>query len=85
MQYILTSEEYEELLRKGRMVEGTTQAIINELCMRVAENEPVDIVWGGKTHTQAWGCRHSTKNKKCDYCDQCPSQEMCKLPKNWSK
>jgi hypothetical protein len=76
--YILTQEEYDALEVKKRQANSEATKILQDLCTRVANSEPVKEGWyAGKP----WGCI-LTKEEEW-YCDDCPVQEVC--PKNWKR
>lgn len=78
MMYILTQEEYDALEVKKRQANSEATKILQDLCTRVANSEPVKEGWyAGKP----WGCI-LTKEEEW-YCDDCPVQEVC--PKNWKR
>lgn len=87
MQYLLTQEELDALKKEHvqRMVKART--VIQALCIRVCDSEPVNWGWGGPD-PKPWGCI-LTKGEKLEdewYCDQCPVQKECPHePKAWSK
>lgn len=56
MQYILSEEEYEKLVRKAAKSEKEQQATINKLCTLVAAFVPIKY-WDNE-ETSPWGCVH---------------------------
>jgi hypothetical protein len=83
MQYILTQEEYDELLARKRHHIELKTAKLQELCTKIADEMPVKWGWGGPD-PKPWGCILSAD---CGwYCDQCPVQEICPCDtKDWSQ
>lgn len=81
MMYILTQEEFDALQEKNRKITEDAQKVLQDLCTRVANNEPVKKGWyAGKP----WGCVLTVEHKW--YCDDCPVQDVCpKERKRWSK
>ena len=78
MMYILTQEEYDALEVKKRQANSEATKILQDLCTRVANSEPVKEGWyAGKP----WGCI-LTKEEEW-YCDNCPVQKVC--PKEWKR
>ncbi len=76
MKYILSQEEYDELVNRGAKREKELEATLQDLCTRVADNERLTQGWmTGKP----WGCV-LTKEYEW-YCDDCPVQDVC--PKDW--
>lgn len=82
MKYILTQEELNDLQQKATHITEDAQKILQDLCTRLADLEPVKEGWyAGKP----WGCIHTKKDYEW-YCDCCPVQDVCPEPyKNWSK
>ena len=96
MQYLLSEEEMaairseREALRQipvgGRdLIEG-----LGNVCKMVADTM---IVTGATAHQSThslkrnspYGCIHGDRSDKYGYCDRCPVQGICPLPKSWSK
>ena len=82
MQYLLTEEEYWELKSKNEKAAEKLKATIQDLCTRVADNEPVDVYWNEEAK-EPWGCILTKKDEW--YCDKCPVQKACPHGKNYSK
>lgn len=61
MIYILTEEEYDTLVDKGKKAKGETDQIINNLCTLVAAHMPIKY-WGNDDFN-AWGCPHYEHKK----------------------
>jgi hypothetical protein len=80
--YILTEEEYDEMNLAIINAAKESEKILQDLCTRVANSEPVKEGWyGGKV----WGCI-LTKTNAFGYCDYCPVRDVCPYPyKSWSK
>ena len=77
MQYILTEEEYRKLLDTSRLAKAKVVAVVQDLCTRVANNEPVIFNHeDGTTHETTWGCMLTTEGADF-YCDHCPVREVC--------
>lgn len=85
MQYILTEEEYNELKSKPQKIKHEMQQIINKLCQRVCDSEPIpDAYWVEEgEEPEPWGCKESKDFEW--YCDECPVRNICQLPKDWGK
>lgn len=81
MKYVLSQEEYDELVNRGAKREKALEATLQDLCTRVANSEPVKEGWyAGKP----WGCILSVEHEW--YCDDCPVQDVCPREwKEWSK
>ena len=77
MQYLLSEEEYRKLMMAAFDAKAKVAAVVQDLCTRVANHEPVIIDSGdGATHETTWGCLLTTKGADF-YCDRCPVQEQC--------
>ena len=81
MKYILSQEEYDELVNANTLYAQKYQDTLQDLCTRVANSEPVKEGWyAGKV----WGCILTHKDEW--YCDDCPVTEVCpNRYKEWSK
>lgn len=77
MQYLLTKEEFEKLERVevGQIVVNKNE--LQKLCELAANHVPVDRDWDINDKSP-WGCTGG-------YCDECPSQNLCTKPKDYSK
>lgn len=65
MQYILTEEEYKELVRRGISEKEKYKETINKLCQEVA-------------NLKSYGCIRNVRNDKVSwYCDDCPVLKTC--------
>lgn len=92
MQYLLTEEEYRDLQDGIRREQDRLQEILGDLCKRVACNEPLDLKaqpwdnadWIAGLNGKPWGCIY-VKEHDSGYCDKCPVQNVCPLPKDYSK
>lgn len=86
MQYILTQEEYDALIKRTVDVKEDAKNTINELCKEVAIHKPVRRSWATHLPPSPWGCIHQTDQKNSPiYCDECPVIRVCKLSKECSK
>lgn len=83
MQYVLAKEEYEGLLEQIEKAKKESQETINDLCVRVANNEPITAWPGSPGDPVPWGCHISKKHEW--YCDSCPVDHYCSLRKYYSK
>lgn len=82
MKYILSQEEYDELVNQAANREKELQSTLQALCTRVANSEPVKEGW---YEGKIWGCI-LTKTNDFGYCDRCPVQDVCPYEwKAWSK
>lgn len=81
MMYILTQEEFDALQEKKLKISEDAQKVLQDLCTRVANNEPVKEGW---MKDKPWGCVLTVEYEW--YCDDCPVQDVCPLDwKYWSK
>jgi len=80
MQYILSEEEYQDLLDKAKEQKILAKKKLQDLCTKVANHMPV-LYWGRK-EPEPWGCMRSIDDW---YCDDCPVQDVCPSLKQYSK
>jgi endonuclease III len=81
MKYLLSQEEYDELVNRGAKREKELEATLQELCTRVADSELVKEGWYAG---RVWGCILTKKEEW--YCDDCPVNDVCPHRyKEWSK
>jgi len=89
MQYILTEEEYQQLVDAPKLIEQEKDKIIMALCRRVANTEIVKVSWmtydESKGHVpEPWGCILDAASEW--YCNECPVRKICPYEhKNFSK
>lgn len=82
MQYILTEDEYKELLDKRMERNQAAEEALQKFCTRVANEMPVKF-WDNE-EAKPWGCMLDKEYEWC--CDECPAQDFCPYPhKEWSK
>lgn len=82
-QFLLSELEYETLKAAPAVVQHKANEVLQNLCTRVANHEPVVWGWGTTPDPKPWGC---ILTKGQWYCDQCPVSDMCPHPnKEWSK
>jgi hypothetical protein len=85
MMYVLTSEEYSELLERKAVLDGKDRAVLQALCTKIADEMPVARPWSPSSDPSPWGCILS-RGHGSGYCDNCPVTEICPHPhKEWSK
>jgi hypothetical protein len=84
MQYILSEEEYKNLLNKEKELKEKYKEIINSLCRDVANHKPTFTGWDKKNPTEPkpWGCYHY---KHYWHCDECSVQKVCMMEKSYSQ
>lgn len=81
MQYILTEEEYKELLKRKKTLEDIDKQKLQKLCTEIADAMPVKF-WG-RTEAAVWGCILTSDDH---YCDECPVTSICpNTNKHWSQ
>lgn len=81
MQYLLTKEEYEDLINKANVKNLQNKEQLQELCTNLANHMPV-LFWDNK-EPKVWGCIRTSEHEW--YCDNCPAQDLCPTSKNYSK
>jgi hypothetical protein len=81
MQYLLTAEEYDNLVKAPDVVKEEQKAILQKACTRMAEEIPIGVPWHGDK-LLAWGC---ILTNTAEYCDCCPARDICPASKNYSK
>ena len=78
MMYVLTQEEFDALQEKKRQISEDARKVLQDLCTRVANSEPVKEGW---YEGKPWGCVLTVEHEW--YCDDCPVQDVC--PKEWKR
>jgi hypothetical protein len=82
MMYILTQEEFDALQEKNDKILKDSKKILQDLCTRVANSEPLQEGW---MKGKPWGCIITADDHEW-YCDECPVQDLCPNEwKEWSK
>jgi hypothetical protein len=76
VQYILSKEEYDNLIKAREKFGRVTPEQLQELCILAAEHVPVYRYWD-KENGSPWGCILSKEGKNPGYCDECPSRKCC--------
>lgn len=74
MQYILSQNEYDALVKNAENRIGCTTKELQTVCTKIANEMPVYWGWGGND-PKPWGCIYTAKHEW--YCDQCPVQKIC--------
>ncbi len=64
MQYLLTEQEYKDLLNKVIIAKENSKETINDLCQQVA-------------NLKLYGCIRNNGNDRAFYCDDCPVIKIC--------
>jgi hypothetical protein len=83
MQYILTVDEYNGLLKRKKILEDENTQKLQNLCSKIACEMPIKF-WNN-TEATPWGCI-LVPESRIEYCDECPVQEICpKQYKSWSQ
>lgn len=81
MQYLLTQDEYKELVDCSKKITAREEKKLQEFCTFVADNLILDSGW---KKGETWGCILSEEDEW--YCDDCPAREVCPYEfKSWSK
>jgi hypothetical protein len=85
MQYLLTKQEYDELVARGIEKTQSDTKILQDLCSKVADYMPTQKPWNWKEGDplQPYRCVLTSNN---EYCDDCPVRNACPNQyKYWSK
>lgn len=84
MQYLLTQEEYDALVRKQKLDLQMQHKQLQALCTRIADQMPVSVKWINNGVPEPWGCMLTESHDHV--CDECPVQSICPHDdKEWSK
>lgn len=84
MQYILTEEEYQNLVDFKKKDNLKEKEKLEKFCTFVANNLPIESY--GYKEKQAWGCIRGRVDVDEWYCDKCPCRAICTYEhKNFSK
>lgn len=76
MQYILSQDEYDELLSKRDIKFNITKKQLQTLCTTIADTMPIKLNWGPwKEAPLPWGCILTVDQEW--YCDSCPVKKIC--------
>ena len=86
MQFILTQQEYDALLREKRLRSDGEKAKLQALCTLAANHIPVLREWSPDVAPAPWGCILGPLSPRPEYCDECPAKDVCPHDgKEWSK
>lgn len=76
MQYLLSEEEYNKLVNRGKEREEELRETLQKLCTMVCDHMPVRREWEDEEEPdRPWGCTLSQEGEW--YCDECPVQDEC--------
>ena len=85
MKYLLSEEEYQDLIRVKEYHEKAYTDALQKFCTLAAEHIPITRKWNKEAEPTPWGCILSEENDSW-YCDACPVQNICPYSyKKWSK
>jgi hypothetical protein len=86
MQYILTEEEYNELVSRKKKIDIEAQNKLQEFCTLAAKHIPAQREWDPDDKSP-WGCVLEKGDEgQNGYCDDCPAQDICPYHyKEWSQ
>jgi len=86
MQYLLSEEEYKNLINNKQAYNADKNKKLQEFCTMVADNLPTTESWfDKKVEPYKWGCI-LTQHDSEHVCDCCPAEEICPYEhKAWSK
>jgi hypothetical protein len=76
MQYLLTKQEYEELISSANKQKIKREAKLQEFCTLAARHIPIKVAWIDGA-PKPWGCilLEGIENPGC--CDECPAVRFC--------
>jgi len=74
MQYILSAEEHDALIKIGRNAKHTVKADLQQACTLAAIHTPINVSW--KDLMEPWGCILDEESDP-EYCDCCPVKDIC--------
>jgi hypothetical protein len=74
MQYILSAEEYDALVKIGRDVKHSVNADLQQAYTLAAIHTPAVVDW--KDEIEPWGCILDEDSDPV-YCDCCPVKDIC--------
>lgn len=82
MQYILTEDEYRDLMQKASLKNNMpSPEKLRAACTRIADTM---VLRDGWKKGEVWGCILSSRREW--YCDDCPVKDICPYEcKKWSK
>lgn len=86
MMYILTQAEYDELVAQRQQKLRLSEKKLQDLCTKIAETMPIKWSFSSSGRrdatVQPWGCVLTGSQI---HCDDCPVQEICPAPKDYSQ
>lgn len=88
MQYVLTEQEYADLVRVKDNFKRGEEKKLQRVCTLAAVNTPLPDCWiSNHGEIRSWGCilEDEESDSYIEYCDDCPSQGACPAIKSWSK
>ena len=74
MQFLLTSEEYNDLVSRKTQAINLERHKLQKLCTKIANEMPVKWGWGGPD-PKPWKCMIDDEQEW--YCDSCPVILIC--------
>lgn len=86
MQYILSEEEYQDLVEAKKKAEEAVRDRLQKVCTMAADQIPIKVYWN-KKEKEPWGCIHTREMEDGYewYCDNCPVRKLCPSGKHFSK
>ena len=77
MQYLLSEEEYGELVRqRDARIRASTDEL-QAVCTLAAQHIPVARSWAKDATPAPWGCILGPREQNPGYCDDCPVKAIC--------
>lgn len=76
MQYILSEQEYKELVNARKNAQNDARADLQKVCTLAAKHTPVTVSWMSKNEPEPWGCILDEESDP-GYCDHCPVMHIC--------
>lgn len=85
MQYLLSETEYNALVAAAKKRPALSDAKLQKLCTKIANEMPVKWGWGGPD-PKPWGCMLTKRQMEGEwYCDSCPVNTICPADQEYSK
>ena len=91
MQYLLSAEEMAEIRAERAAIEQLPgggkdlKERLEAVCKHVATTMVPTVPFNDYTVGKPYGCIHVDRRESFGYCDKCPVQDICPMPKSWSK
>lgn len=76
MQYILSEQEYDDLVKAKKRAEDAVRERLQEACTLAAKHTPIVSNWAPEMVPAPWGCVLDEESDP-GYCDDCPVNGIC--------